>query len=894
MAASSVRMRWNRALLSARLLRGASRGARKELVGRHLLSPMKRRAAEAVRFALVRQTRVVDVLFGQGAGNRFFWRSPSIPKTWDHVERRLFLLQRHGAGPVGQFVALALDHSDDFIVLSNLARSAITKRALAARLATAEIAERSAIGARVGTSHAFAAAIVGAARLLLDPDGAERIERDVARLLPGQTEGYLSLVDSLGARPAMPPQSEFGRGLSASGFRAPVRRRLVIADNLADRQSLSLLFDGAEEVTLYAMNDLYGKADFAGVPLHSASAAVTVEHSRSRITRFSADYHDLHGSTRRAAEMVVGRIVEAAGDSPIIPAAIRPFAELAIADRLFFPTLLVAAVRKLLADDSFDHVVIALGAGRAGEGLCRQLAILDEIRTDPRIEAVSVSRRLSDRVGFANAFRCLLAPPAPAVRAGYWGPSVDNILRWFDQAARDLAPEILPWAGDGRRRLLFLSAPSRAYNRASWAYRNALATHHDVHMAFMGRNFLPLLEADDAAAIAPEEAIQLIPVALTPQRLRRFLPLRTWLDSVVAACADEMGEGLEARFLRLRDDQFTVDTLTFIAAARRHDHWFRRMAEEGQLPDAVILSPYREAAVAAFSAIARAHGVPSIAFEPHVLNGNYCRYVMIHADHYGVMTSFFRDEAVADFGIPAERCHVVGSPRLTAPAEYDLAARTATARKAATAAHGITFRNGIVQLAFFSQPLNWSEMSAVWRILLQAAGPGETDILLKVHPEETPTRTAQYLDLAAALGLADRVILWPGDAKEAVECADLVLSAYSTTIIEAATLRRPAVCIANGDTDYPLDQHRVIGAPLVRSAAELAGLLDAFRRDPAPLRAAAADFVRREPQLTEDLAKTLQRTIDSVLAAPQDVSIRKTEDLPASCFLTGPHRTFDV
>lgn len=895
MTAEAIRRRIGRAVRLGWILPSVARSLPRETVQRRIAAPLAARARNAVRFALVRQTRIVDVLFGPRAGNAFFWRSPTIPKSWDHVERRLFALDARDPDSVIDFVRRAMTSSDDFVVIANFARSSISCAAMRELIAGMDLSEGSAMSRRIAASHALAAAIVGAATLLLAPAEAERLATRVKELLPGITEGYLALVDSLGARPAVPPSSIMQRGLPSNGFRDGCRHRLIIARSLNDRQSISLLFQGAERVTLYPMSDLYGRADFAGIDLHGPGDTVSVEHARSRITRFSTDYHGLHTETRAVAEKIVARLAEADAESRILSQDARPFAELALADHLFFPSLIVAAVQKLLEDEDFDHIVIALTGRRSDGDMLALLAGLDALTRDPRVEVVSVARALADRGAFAAQFAQLLQRYQDGHAPRYWGPPLAVAAKDFEAACAATMPALPAWAGDGRPRVLMVSAASRAYNTSSAAYRAALGRHYDTQTAFIGKSVVPLLLAEADSAAPATGGLFAFPVEMNRQSERPFLTMRLWLGSLLRELEAAFDGTITGHLLRIRHDQVVRNgLLSFLVFNRRSALWFARMAAEGKLPAAVVLSPYRDPYVSAVTAVARDRMVPSFAVEPHGLNATYCRYNMIHADHYGVITTFFRDEAAADFGIPEERCHVIGSPRLTAIENYDLAERTAEARLAATQDYGIRFAEGATQLAFFSQPSTWAQMAAVWRILIEASAGTGAMILLKTHPEETPTRVAEYLAIAAELGAAERVTLWPGNAREAMECADLVLSAYSATVVEAATFRRPVICIANGDIDYPLDQHRIIGAPLVRDAATLAEALRAFIADPAPMRARAAGFLEREHHLVEGVDVGLWRALDAILAMPPEKAVRSRDDLPESAFLKGPHRVFAV
>lgn len=869
-------------------------------LARRVLSPIRRRVAMAARFVLIRQARLVDRMLGLEAGNRFFWASPTMVKDWADVERRLFFLRAHG-GALDAFVDRALAHSDNFTVWTGLARSVLTRNRVANLLGTLDPATDARLADRIRASHVFAAAVVGAGALCLDDAGAKRLARAVENTLPWVTDGYVAAIDSLSARLDVPPADAYLRGLLASGFRRPKRHRLIISANVHDRSAMSLLFGGAEKVTLYAMGDLYGKTDFADAALHCApDLPVSMENARSRITRFSSEYHTLHQKTRDLAETIHTRLADTGADVRWLPPDGRAFAEMSLADALFFPSLALAALKKLIADPEFDHIVIELGVRQQDRDFCAMLSWLDQLREDPRVEVVSNAASMAERLAIAPRLAELRDGFALPARAGYWGPPVTVQARALSSVVKDAVPALPAWSGTGKRRVLFLCAASSAYNSSTAAYLSALLRRYDTRLAFAGTNPLPVLnELPDLGAIAATDITRLR-TGLQSGYARRLGGLAAWLDAFVLDVArdETRPDGtrtIPAHLLAVRAPRLVREALLgFLVNAWSADRWLAAMKAAGGLPDVLVVTPYRDMNVASFVAAARRYGLPTIALEPHGLNSNYCRYATIHSDFYGVVAEAFRHEAATGFGIPLDRCRVVGSPRLTAPATYDLAARTRAARDAAARDLGVRFAEGQPVLAFFSQPTNWDQLARIWRILLEGSAALDVRILLKTHPEEAFARTQRYLDVATEMGMSDRVEVWRGSAKEAIESADIVFAAYSATVVEAAALRRPVICLAPVGVDYPLDQHAVVGAPLVRDAGTLNRMLAAFVADPTPLRRAAEGFVTRERQITEDIGVSLARFIDEVAAMPRDQAIRRREDLPEGCFLPGPHRAFQI
>lgn len=284
-----------------------------------------------------------------------------------------------------------------------------------------------------------------------------------------------------------------------------------------------------------------------------------------------------------------------------------------------------------------------------------------------------------------------------------------------------------------------------------------------------------------------------------------------------------------------------------------------------------------------------------MALEAHGLNASYCRYTQVGTDRYGVVSTYFRDEASRGFGIPSERVDVIGSPRLRAPADYDVVTRRTTARAAVAEASGVTFAGGDILVPFFTQPSNWHQISEVWKIILSSVRDLQgVRLLLQPHPEEGPARLSGYQAIAEELGMTDRVTTVDASAIEVIEAADLVLACYSATIVEAALYRKPVFAVKDGDGDYPLNQNEVVGAPMFRDAESLRQGISAFLADPAPFHKQAEDFLAREPQLITGPEPRLVEVVDAMLSRPASENLRPPEDLPKHLFIDGPHRVFDV
>lgn len=877
-------------------------------VRKRLLKPLKERSLGAGRAVANLQIRVADKFFGMARGNQLFWRARSIPKSWLNVEVRLFFLTRHAPQLVPQFAALGFRHSVDPITLLNMARSSLTKDSLAQGLMAADLGPESWLIKRVRHSVDYAGAIIAISALLLDADRAAAINEAIDQGQPIASRRRRALVDSLGYTPAKPPEATVSRGIADSGFRTHKHHRLIIAPDFKDKRSLTLLFGDADRVTIYAMDDLYGKADFSDTRMHNRMPDLTIEHPRTRITRFSAAYQQLHEDTRAASEQILAQIAGHDADGAALVGTSRPFAELALGDELFFRSLPLAALELLLTAKEFDHIVIASTDSSADALMCMLLAGVPSIKDHPSLEITSISRNLSRRAAFERTLGLILPrtaldkagdedadpPQDPAPEASL--PAVAHadfrpVASFLDYTA-GVASRLQLWPETDKPRVLLIAGPVGAYDGSTAHYYTSLSRAYNLRTAFFGGNLVKFggRVADVGGTFANETVL---PIAVRTKHSSRAL--NAHLADRVLDAAELISAPTVRHVVTVLKDRFVQTTLVnYFTFYHTCEAWLARLQAEGQLPRVVVQTPLRNCHVAAFCSLSRAVNVPTIALEPHGLNASYCRYSTVASDYYGVISTFFQDEAAKGFEIPKDRCIVVGSPRLMTPKNYQMEAARQAARGKVTLGQGIRFADHNATLTFLSQPTNWAQVAEVWRIILQATDDLGVQVLLKTHPEETPSRVAAYLKIAETLGCADRVRRLEGDATTAIEVADLVLSGYSATVVESTLLRHPVFCVTNGETEYPLDQHRVVGAPIYRDAPGLRGAIQHFMITPDAFIARTSAFLTQERQLLDGYEGAVLGLVDSVIAMPPEAAIRPAETLPRSVFLQGPHKVYEV
>lgn len=305
---------------------------------------------------------------------------------------------------------------------------------------------------------------------------------------------------------------------------------------------------------------------------------------------------------------------------------------------------------------------------------------------------------------------------------------------------------------------------------------------------------------------------------------------------------------------------------------------------------AVAISPGRSPRTGLVAEAARRRGVPSITIEPHTLNSTYVRYGTVPTDYVTLISDYFRDEYAARFGIPAERCFLVGSPRISRPKGFDRAA----ARRAARETLGMEEDARLVA-AFASQPTRWGPLAEVWTAIVEAASSlrPEVRLLLKTHREDDAGAAGRYLAIAASLGAADLVTLASDDAKGTIDASDLLLTCYSTMAMEAVVREVDVAIVTSGGRRYPLPYQDVIDVPLCGTAEEIAGLMRRLLHE-VPKPRLFEGFRRRNPHMYDGREnERLREALWAVINRGRE-GIRREDDLPTSLFVRSDEEVFEV
>lgn len=890
-----------RLLLNFRQFREMSSQQRREAIKRRLGPRVVSRISGFRSARELRRLRRIERRQGMEAAHQALWLRLAARRGWSAVQNRILVLAAENPAAIEGLAAAGLRLSSDPLALVGMAQHPLSAPALARVLAEERAAPLPDLAARMSARADYAAAFLVATALTGDDAAMDHAR---ARIPDVVGEPFLQFVESFGQRPvaAAAEIEPLLRGLRHSGLRGHKRHRLVIAENFQDPDSFLPLLCGADQVTLLGLDDTFGKAVFADYQSYPGVGEIVVEHIRSRITRFSPQYVEIHARTRDAAIELAALVDSVPG---LVPAGDLPHIELAIADHLFFQLLRLRAVEELLTDPDFDHIVVATRNHVPASGYILTLAGVTGLTRDPRVELISLARSVSQRTSFSALLPAILTGPRPMETAEAWLPPVSELAPQIWRNTRAMSstlpdhpiPERLA-QGSGARSangsqdrpaagsVLVVATSNTAYDLSTAHYAAALSQKFPTGFAICGGT---------AASIQRELSKTGITPGSIPFRLLRreyVVPGTTafarWMTGQLGLFCARRGRGDKvAHVIACAPERLVTNVIqSQVMHGQVLETWFARMARTGGLPGALALSAARAPAVSQFAATARRHGVPTLLLEAHGLNANYCRYAKIGTDYYGVISEHFRADAAQGFAMSAGRTRVLGTPRIIASPGRDHA--IARAEIAENLGHDLPLRPGGA-VSFFSQPSNWAHVAGVWRMVLAAAQALDLQVLLKPHPEETASRVGQYSAIASQMRVEDRVQLIDAGPNLLIEASDVILTGYSAAALDAAVMGRPVICVTLGDAVYPVDQHEIVRAPLVRDLPELIAALR--QRLVEPDAEAYATFLAAEPQFSEGPDHRLQAFMAEILSNPQ---LRPVEDLPPHLFLDPPHPTFAV
>ena len=854
-----------------------------------VLLRIRKRAYRMRRFAIESRTRIIDRSLGQRSGNLAFWRGRGKFSDWTEVESRLFLLFENNQDNLEHFVQTCLRETANPMVVVNLSRSSITQKSMAIYLREKLSSTSSDFDERFASSQMIGASFAVAAGLLLGEEEASEFLNRLVLKLGYLSQDFLHFVECNGSALRPSPKHEPLKELAAGSFNKAAQNRLIISNSSVPRSELALLCSGAASATILAMDDLYGRLDILDFKKHAPNCKISVEHPRSRISRFSREYHEIHEVSKNYSQTVCGRIV--GSNSAVLSEDDAPVVELALADAIFFQMLGLSAISKLLNGGDFDHIVIFASeetkqANLAPKQFSKLIATVEANCEPASTDFVLLARGKTGRAAI-DAIRTIFES----------GPRFGDIapLREYGSLAVEMELEHTVranristtfWEHTEVERIAFIAAQSGAYDQSTGAYFDAIAEDLDARFVFVGSNLFSAL--DSFSKSYPSNKIIPFPKgvhARTPI-LCRFLE-----NALRCDLKEDLPDILKA-VIQTNCSMIASSSLaSIILHLKLCESWVSDLSQRDELPNIAVLTPFRDPRVAAFASVFRRANVPSLAVEPHGLNANYCRYTKISTDYYGVISSYFSKAAEEGFGIAQDRCLVIGSPRLKAPVDYDFESRIIDARQKIDIASSIKNAKSKFIVTFFSQPSNWEHMSAVWEIVVRAVEQIDCILVLKCHPEDSKSREREYVALARSRLHEENFLVSGSSAIDLIESSNVVLSGYSATLFEAALYRTPAFGVTSPQVEYPLSQHEVIGSKLFDTATSLKNALVDVLEQPKKNICASEAFLSSEPQLVEGFGPTL---VEHLKRLGDGGVIREPNDLPPELFLSAPHKEFNV
>ena len=235
--------------------------------------------------------------------------------------------------------------------------------------------------------------------------------------------------------------------------------------------------------------------------------------------------------------------------------------------------------------------------------------------------------------------------------------------------------------------------------------------------------------------------------------------------------------------------------------------------------------------------VARRHRVPTLLVQSSLLSPS-ARHAPLPTDSVAVLDDYARNLHIEHFGAPAENVEVTGFPSfehvrnsfLSHPDQQEPADREAAAVLLAMQRDAVEEATTLVH--------------AVAEALEQVERP--TRLLVKAHPKATEGLVAHLHALVGGLESSGtcKVEVVDGDIYELIERCELVVSQWSTTLLEAALLGRLAVAVSLDGRQLPVPFDEMGVAHGTYSQDELRSALPELLR-PSELRARAHAGQRR-------------------------------------------------
>lgn len=854
---------------------------------------LRRRISPAInrmqRGAFHKKVGLAYRIFGSKAGARAFWNSSKQHLTPMEVLKRTAWLADHKPSALRGFVQAGLEAQNSYLLIQSFLDREETHSFVQDYFPCFTGKIPSEFEERVRKSPRFAASYVICQAKLYGYEIARAADRHVRHQMLLPRDAYEQSLESLSIWASNPSPKE----IQTPGLETKAKHRLVIVENFKQPQGLVSLVQNADEVTLLDISDLYGKTDLNALQCET-DAELHLEHVRTRITRFSKKYHDLHAETRALAETILEQINQTSHDHELFGDT-KKLCDLDLADVLFFEMLKVRAIATLVADETFDHIVINLTSDDLNRRAIKLLSKVSSLNDDTRVEFTSTAPFERSRFALKKNVEAILYPRTSSPHGDDISLyAAEIVFRDLDKKAERYAEKLTEICSNAKKDpakpdIFFFVGHSGAHNAASVAYLNALKSGYNVTPVLYGGALKHVLRSSsDAGAVFDNTN----PISISFRAMPGMRDLENFLvDFVYHADLSNFPIDIVETVKGFAQHLVKNSILPSLIIKTVMRHWYAQLSEAQELPKLVLLCPQRNAKLGIACEQAREFGVPSLSLEPHVINGNYCRYTKVATDYYAVISEHFRESSALQFGISKERTRVIGSPRIIAPVIEDAEQHLNNARDELQNSNDLIFEKDKKYLTFFCQPTDWTHVEKVWRNTVSAINPDRDVILLKTHPEESVARVAKYKNIAAELGRTDNVFVIDGKPDTVIAASELLLTGYSTGALDAAIQKKPVISVTAEHKEYPVDQHEIIGSPFCGDEEELRREINLVFGPEA--KNTSLDFLEREVQFKEGPDERLLKLTSDIIQQGA-AAIRPVSERPKAVFLDGPFTEFNL
>lgn len=255
---------------------------------------------------------------------------------------------------------------------------------------------------------------------------------------------------------------------------------------------------------------------------------------------------------------------------------------------------------------------------------------------------------------------------------------------------------------------------------------------------------------------------------------------------------------------------------------RQFEDFLRR-----ERPRAVVLAPDRVAHSRVAASLARRHGIPTV-FPQVGFFSRSPRYKPLQTDYIAVMDQFTRSLYQEHFGAPDGQILVTGIPRFD-----EILQRRTGSHGGPTAADGPN--TVLLILQRFSLEDSEQLITMIGDVVSELV---DTRLVVKMHPGDASSNREHYARMLARYNRPEFIVAPGYGLYDLIAVADVVVTVFSTVVIEAAMFERLVLCANLTGAPLPIPFAEEGAAVEATSRAEVAELLPRLLFDPAHREAA--------------------------------------------------------